>query len=101
MRRGPFAVTYVIMLSMAMAISSVDAIAGDGVVRLYAAGSLRPAFTALIADFQKAQGIQVEPTFGASGLLRERLASGEQGGCRAGALHPVERRPAGFAKARF
>jgi ABC-type molybdate transport system substrate-binding protein len=99
MRRGPFAVTYVIMLSMAMAISSVDAIAGDGLVRLYAAGSLRPAFADLIADFQKAQGIKVEPTFGASGLLRERLASGEQGDVFASADmgHPLALQAAGKA----
>ena len=67
------------MLSMSLPIIPFDAAAGDGVVRLCAAGSLRPALTEIIAAFQKAQGIKVEPTFGASGLLRERLASGEQG----------------------
>jgi len=74
-----FAVTLLIMLSMSLAIIPFDAAAGDGVVRLYAAGSLRPAFTEIIAAFQKAQGIKVEPAFGASGLLRERPAAGEQG----------------------
>ena len=73
-----FAVTLLIMLSLSLAIIPFDAAAGDSAVRLYAAGSLRPAFTEIIAAFQKAQGINVEPTF-ASGLLRERLASGEQG----------------------
>ena len=79
MKRVRFAVTLLIMLSMSLPIIPFDAAAGDGVVRLYAAGSLRPAFTEIIAAFQKAQGIKVEPTFGASGLLRERLATGEQG----------------------
>jgi ABC-type molybdate transport system substrate-binding protein len=53
--------------------------AGEGAVRLYAAGSLRAALTELIADFETAQGMKVQPTFGASGLLRERLAGGEPG----------------------
>jgi ABC-type molybdate transport system substrate-binding protein len=79
MKRVRFAVTLLIMLSMSLPIIPFDAVAGDGVVRLYAAGSLRPAFTDIISAFQKAQAIKVEPTFGASGLLRERLASGEQG----------------------
>ena len=79
MKRVRFAVTLLIMLSMSLPIIPFDAVAGDGVVLLYAAGSLRPAFTDMISAFQKAQAIKVEPTFGASGLLRERLASGEQG----------------------
>jgi len=81
-----FAVALLIMLSMSLPIIPFDAAAGDGVVRLYAAGSLRPAFTDIIAAFQRAQGIKVEPTFGASGLLRERLASGEQGDLFASAV---------------
>ena len=48
-------------------------------VRLYAARSLRPALTKVIAAFEKAQGVKVEPTFGASGSLREWLADGEWG----------------------
>jgi len=75
MERVRFAVTLLILLSMSPPIIPFDAAAADGVVRLYAAGSLRPAFTDIIAAFQTAQGIKVEPTFGASGLLRERLAS--------------------------
>jgi ABC-type molybdate transport system substrate-binding protein len=79
MKRARFAVTVLIMLSMSLPIIPFDAVARDGVVRLYAAGSLRPALTDIIAAFQKAQAIKVEPTFGASGLLGERLPSGEQG----------------------
>jgi molybdate transport system substrate-binding protein len=50
---------------------------GEEMVRLHAAGSLRPALTDLAADFTAATGIKVEAQFGASGLLRERLATGE------------------------
>ena len=72
-----FAVTLLIMLSMSLAIIPFDAAAGDGVVRLYAAGSLRPAFIAIIAAFQKAQGIKVEPTLARLGCCGNglRLAS--------------------------
>lgn len=43
----------------------------ERVLRLYAAGSLRPALTQVIDALEKAHSVKVEPTFGASGLLRE------------------------------
>ncbi|MGE0349970.1 substrate-binding domain-containing protein [Hydrogenophaga sp.] len=43
-------------------------------VRVYAAGSLREAFTALV----RAQGEAAALTFGAAGLLRERIEQGEE-----------------------
>jgi molybdenum ABC transporter molybdate-binding protein len=43
-------------------------------VRLYAAGSLRNALNEVIANFKE---VRVEAVFGASGLLRERIAKGE------------------------
>jgi molybdate transport system substrate-binding protein len=46
-------------------------------VRLYAAGSLRLALTEVAKSFQAATGTPVTPTFGASGLLRERIEKGE------------------------
>ena len=46
-------------------------------VRLYAAGSLRAALTEVAKSFQAATGVAVTPTFGASGLLRERIEKGE------------------------
>ncbi len=48
-------------------------------VRLYAAGSLRVALTEIAKDFEAQSGGQhkVETTFGASGLLRERIEAGE------------------------
>lgn len=45
---------------------------------VYAAGSLRSAMTQIAQDFQARQGVQARLVFGASGLLRDRLASGEQ-----------------------
>jgi molybdate transport system substrate-binding protein len=46
-------------------------------IRLYAAGSLRLALTEVAKSFQAATGTPVAPTFGASGLLRERIEKGE------------------------
>jgi len=46
-------------------------------VRLYAAGSLRGAMTAIGAAFAKDGGTAVAATFGPSGLLRERIEKGE------------------------
>jgi len=53
--------------------------AEEDVVRLYAAGSLRPALTELGQAFTAAHGTRVEAQFGSSGLLRERLDGGEPG----------------------
>src|ERR1700722_14913373 len=46
-------------------------------VRLYSAGSLRAAMTDIGKAFSAAYGVAVEPTFGGSGLLKDRLAKGE------------------------
>jgi molybdate transport system substrate-binding protein len=46
-------------------------------VRLYSAGSLRAAMTDIGKAFLEAYGVAVEPTFGGSGLLKDRLAKGE------------------------
>jgi len=48
-------------------------------LRLYAAGSLKAALTEVVQAFEAEQGgaLKVEPTFGASGLLRERIEAGE------------------------
>ena len=49
----------------------------SGGVRLYAAGSLRTALTEAGNAFREQTGTPVEGTFGASGLLRERIETGE------------------------
>jgi molybdate transport system substrate-binding protein len=46
-------------------------------VRLYAAGSLRAALTEIAGAFKAETGIAVAGTYGASGLLRERIETGE------------------------
>lgn len=46
-------------------------------LRVYAAGSLTGAFNALLAGFGTPPGTAAQPTYGPSGLLRERLERGE------------------------
>jgi ABC-type molybdate transport system substrate-binding protein len=46
-------------------------------VKVHAAGSLRAAFEDLARAFQKVHAIKVKPTFGASGLLKDRIVAGE------------------------
>jgi molybdate transport system substrate-binding protein len=46
-------------------------------VRLYSAGSLRAAMTDIGKAFSEAYGVALEPTFGGSGLLKDRLDKGE------------------------
>ena len=44
---------------------------------VYAAGSLREALTTIGADYEARSGQKVALTFGASGLLRQRIEQGE------------------------
>jgi molybdate transport system substrate-binding protein len=77
MRGGRLAVILVVTVFMSLGdMASVRA--DEGAVHLYAAGSLRSASTEVIAAFEKAQGVKVEPTYGASGLLRA-ARGGERG----------------------
>lgn len=46
-------------------------------LRVYAAGSLTGAFNALLTGFGTPPGAAAQPTYGPSGLLRERLERGE------------------------
>ena len=43
-------------------------------VSLYAAGSLRAALGQIAAAFQETDGVEIEATFGPSGVLRERIS---------------------------
>jgi len=52
-------------------------VAAQETVRLYAAGSLRGALTEVGEAFRARTRVLVEATFGASGLLRERIEKGE------------------------
>ncbi len=47
------------------------------VLRIYAAGSLNAAFTELVSQFSAPPGSVAAPTFGPSGLLRDRIEHGE------------------------
>ena len=64
-------------LAAALTILAPAAHAEDGMVRLHAAGSLKPALTEIAQDFTAAYGIRVDPAWGSSGLLRQRLERGE------------------------
>lgn len=64
-----------IALLASLAVASVHA--DSPPLRLYAAGSLREAMTAVAKQFETQSGRQVVLTFGASGLLRERIEKGE------------------------
>ena len=57
--------------------SSTIATGQEAAVRLYAAGSLRAAMTEIAQAFAATGGPVVNATFGASGLLRERIEKGE------------------------
>ena len=62
----------------ALALAVFSAAAADApVVRLYSAGSLRAAMSDIGKAFSEAYGVTVTPTFGGSGLLKNRLANGE------------------------
>jgi molybdenum ABC transporter molybdate-binding protein len=58
-------------------VASAPAAAQQPAVRLFAAGSLRSAMTDVGTVFTASGGPEVKATFGASGLLRERIEKGE------------------------
>jgi len=63
-------------LACAAMLVAGGAVAQDA-VRLFAAGSLKAAMNDVAAAFTRETGIRVEGTYGASGLLRDRIAGGE------------------------
>lgn len=65
------------VLVLALATVGADATAQDAPVRLHAAGSLRAVMTELAQSYRAGGGPEVAATFGASGLLRERIEKGE------------------------
>lgn len=64
-------------LALAAMLVSAHVTAQDLPVRLHAAGSLRAVMTELAQSFRGTGGAEVTTTFGASGLLRERIEKGE------------------------
>jgi molybdenum ABC transporter molybdate-binding protein len=64
----------------ALLFAAISASAADApTVRLHAAGSLRAAMTDIAKAYSEAYGVTVTPTFGGSGLLKDRLLEGEPG----------------------
>ncbi|HEY7608945.1 MAG TPA: molybdate ABC transporter substrate-binding protein [Alphaproteobacteria bacterium] len=66
-----------IAVALAFVILAVAAARAEAPVRLYAAGSLKAAMSEIAAAFEQETGIAVVGTYGASGLLRDRIAQGE------------------------
>lgn len=69
-------VAWILGLNMLLA-SAVSQAQTNQPLQVYAAGSLRPAMTQIASDFEAQSGRKVQLTFGASGLLRERIEKGE------------------------
>jgi ABC-type molybdate transport system substrate-binding protein len=65
-----------VVVAAVVAVVSGEALAQEP-VRLYAAGSLRAAMTAIATAFKAETGLTVNGTYGASGLLRDRIEKGE------------------------
>lgn len=68
-------------------------------VRLHAAGSLRAALDEVAREFERRQQVRIEAVYGASGLLRDRIAKGEAAEVFASAnmAHPASLAAAGKA----
>ena len=64
----------------ALVLGAFSAAAADSPqVRLHAAGSLRAVMLDIAKAYSEAYGVAVVPTFGGSGLLKDRLEKGEPG----------------------
>jgi molybdate transport system substrate-binding protein len=60
-----------------LAFAAAGAAAQPESVQIFAAGSLRGVVTELAAEAAPALGIQIQPSFGGSGAMRERIEKGE------------------------
>jgi molybdate transport system substrate-binding protein len=67
-----------LLAAVAVTIAGTAAAQSVDVVHVYAAGSLRPPLTEVVDAFARVNGARIELTFGASGLLRDRIAGGER-----------------------
>lgn len=65
-----------LLMTTPLALARAPASANDSTISLYAAGSLRPALTAIAHAYETRTGQHVALTFGASGLLRQRIQDG-------------------------
>jgi molybdate transport system substrate-binding protein len=79
MKVTQIAVLSVTLLAVADAGVSQTEVRTQGVsLELFAAGSLRAPLDQIAAEYEKRTGIRIQPTFGPSGLLRERIENGER-----------------------
>lgn len=83
-----------------MALTILEPALAQETVKVYAAGSLREALTEAAGAFTAANGARVSFEFGPSGILRDRLASGEHADVFASANmeHPQALAAAGRAQ---
>jgi ABC-type molybdate transport system substrate-binding protein len=65
-----------VVIAVSLAVSAT-AVGQQSSVQLYAAGSLRAPMIEIVQAFTASGGPEVHATFGASGLLRERIEKGE------------------------
>jgi ABC-type molybdate transport system, periplasmic component len=65
------------VVAMAFLALGTGGAAADDTVRLFAAGSLKPALSEIARDYEAITGVRVEATFGPPGALKERLEKGE------------------------
>src|SRR6266540_4509680 len=72
------------MVVAALTSMSISSTASEPVL-LHAAGSLRAALTEVVKTFAADTGLQVQPKFGASGLLKDEILSGAPAGVFASA----------------
>jgi ABC-type molybdate transport system substrate-binding protein len=85
---------------MCAAASLASSVQAENELRVYAAGSLRAALTEVAQGFERAElGVRVQFTFGASRLLKDRIAAGERADVFASANmeHPQSLASAGLA----
>ena len=74
-----YATTFALLMVSALSacVGTTKSAASNPAVQVYSAGSLREALTTIALDYEKQTGQKIALTFGASGLLRERIEKGE------------------------
>ena len=77
MRRAALVAAALAVLSACASMHSAEPAPSAEPVRVYAAGSLREAMTQIAREHEARTGQKIALTFGASGLLRERIEKGE------------------------
>jgi ABC-type molybdate transport system substrate-binding protein len=67
-----------ILAALLLATAVANSARADDKVKIFAAGSLREAFTEIAAAYKDKGGADIDFTFGPAGLLRERIEHGER-----------------------